>query len=65
MLSKELTTEFQNICREEFGMDLAIEKAENVGGALLKYVQLLTKMSEEVNPDQENKNEKQQDTRNN
>lgn len=49
MLSKEMTTELQVIFREEFGIVITPENAENVGDALLKYVQLLSKMSDEIN----------------
>lgn len=44
-----MTTELQVIFREEFGIVITPENAENVGDALLKYVQLLSKMSDEIN----------------
>ena len=50
MLSKKLTTEFQKICKEEFGMDMTPEKAESVGTALLKYTLLLQKLVDGIRP---------------
>lgn len=48
MISREMTTELQRIFQEEFNKKLPFLEADGIGNALLKYNQLLLKMSEKL-----------------